>query len=260
LAAFAYSLLLALLSPASVILILLVLATFAGTASRMRRSASALALVILLVCGNGWVVHAIVGSLESAYQPLAAGQTADAIVVLGGGTLARIPPRQSVEVTDAGDRVLYAGELFRQRRAPKVFVTGDVATGGIAPRPVADDMAELLGRVGVPRSAIIAERRAQNTHDHAVYLCPMFASTGVRRVLLVTSAIHMRRSVEVFRRTCPAVESVVAPTDYRIVADLPGPWYRSVANLIPTPYALVEFTDAVHEYVGIAYYHLRGWS
>jgi hypothetical protein len=29
--------------------------------------------------------------------------------------------------------------------------------------------------------------------------------------------------------------------------------------MIPTPRALLDFTDATHEYVGILYYRARGW-
>ena len=257
--AFLYSVLLTCLTPTTPILILLIAAVVFRWRAGLARLIATGALIVLLVCGNGWVVGAMVRSLESAAPPVGLSASADAIVILSGGTLPRTNPRPTVEVSDAGDRVLYGAELFRRQRAPRVIVTGDVATGGLATRPEADDMSDLLERIGVPRTAILAERQAQNTHEHPLKLCPMFSQLGVHRVLLVTSALHMRRSLGVFRHSCPAVEYVPAPTDFRSVDGPPEPWYRQLARMIPTPRALLDFTDATHEYVGILYYRARGW-
>jgi uncharacterized SAM-binding protein YcdF (DUF218 family) len=87
----------------------------------------------------------------------------------------------------------------------------------------------------------------------------MFDARRMKRVLLVTSALHMPRSVGVFRRVCPAVEFVPAPTDFRAPFDRSFTWYREGVRLLPTPRSLLDFSDAAHEYLGMAYYHLRGW-
>lgn len=258
-AGFLYFILLRLLYPTSIVLVLLVVTMLCRHRPTLRRWSFGLALTVLLVCGNGWVVHGVVRYLEWQYLPPDPMPTADAILVLSGGIRGAQPPRATVEVNESGDRVLYGAELYRLGRAPKVICTGNVSTGSMRRRSEAEDMADLLVRIGVPRAAIVLETKALNTHDHAVNLCPMFAALEVRRVLLVTSALHMTRSVGVFRRACPDVDYVPAPTDFRAVARLPVPWHRSAANLIPTPQALVDFTDAAHEYLGMAYYRLRGW-
>jgi hypothetical protein len=63
----------------------------------------------------------------------------------------------------------------------------------------------------------------------------------------------------VFRRTCPAVEYLPAPTDFREPGASAVTWYRRAIDLLPTPRALLDFSDAAHEYLGVAYYRLRGW-
>jgi uncharacterized SAM-binding protein YcdF (DUF218 family) len=183
---------------------------------------------------------------------------ADCILVLGGGTAPKIPPRPTVEVTEAGDRVLYAAYLFRNGKAPRILCTAGIATGGIGPRPEAEDMAELLDNLGVPKSVIVKETAARNTHEHGSNLYPMLQKLGVKRVLLVTSALHMPRAMGVFKRSCPDIEFIPAPTDFRIV-DLDLPWYRQIVNLIPTPSSYVQFSETMHEYVGMAWYRVRGW-
>ena len=261
-----YSLLLKLLYPTSIALVLLL----ASAALRKWKTASRgcfwAAVAVLLLCGNGWVVKYSTRYLERQYPPLASEPStlnsqpplADCILVLGGSTVAKIPPRPTVEVAEAGDRVLYAAYLFRNGKAPRILCTAGIATGGFGPRPEADDMAELLDNLGVPNSAIVKETAARNTHEHGSNLHLMLQELGVKRVLLVTSALHMPRSMGVFKRSCPEIEFIPAPTDFRVV-DLEPPWYRQIVNLIPTPSTYVQFSETMHEYLGMAYYRLRGW-
>jgi uncharacterized SAM-binding protein YcdF (DUF218 family) len=74
----------------------------------------------------------------------------------------------------------------------------------------------------------------------------------MNKVLLVTSAYHMRRAQALFGAQGLAV--IPAPTDYQQVMMaqvLPG-W-------LPTVDALHQSTDALHEMVGFWVYRLRGW-
>jgi uncharacterized SAM-binding protein YcdF (DUF218 family) len=71
--------------------------------------------------------------------------------------------------------------------------------------------------------------------------------------------MHMPRSVGSFRRLCPGTEFIPAPTDFRITERVPKPWYHELAALIPTAANLKSFSEVMHEYVGIAYYRVRGW-
>lgn len=257
--AFIYSLLLQLLNPAAMAVVLMGLAALRRRPGT-RRLLLILAAAVLLGGGNGYVSDAILRPLERRHPVLGPEARGDAIVVLSGGVASRWPPRTTAEVGEAGDRVLYGAHLFRQGRAPTFICTGGVATGGIAPRPAAEDMAEILELAGVPRSAVLLESEAENTRDHAVNLCPTFQERGIRRVLLVTSAMHMPRSVATFRRLCPAVVVVPAPTDFRAPDELPRAWYHRISEFIPAPGRYVAISEAVHEYLGMAYYRVRGWS
>ncbi len=253
---FLYSVFLKLLYPTSIALALFLAA--AVTRGGLRRACYGLALAVLLVCGNGWVVRSLTLKLESAHMAPDPIPTADAIVVLSGGIHAKTPPRPTVEVSEAGDRVLFGAELFRRGKAPQIICTGHIGTGSIGRRPEAEDMKDLLLMVGIPESAILLETEARNTHDHAVNLCPTFASRQIKRVLLVTTAMHMPRSLGVFQRSCPAVQYIPAPTDFRATFGPPVPWYRHAASLLPTPQTLADFTNVSHEYLGMLYYWMRG--
>jgi uncharacterized SAM-binding protein YcdF (DUF218 family) len=256
---FAYSILLDLLSPISLCLALLAASVLFRKRIVLRRTCFVLAMTVLIVCGNAWVAEAFAGRLEREYSPPNPVPRADAIVVLGGGVLPKLPPRSTVEVDAAGDRVIYAAHLFHNGCAPRIICTDNDPNGGSTQRPAAEDMADLLEMIGVPKDAIILETKAENTHQHGVYLGPLLREKGFTRVLLVTSARHMPRSMGVFKKLCPGIEFIPTPTDFRVVELPPLPWYRHLEKVIPTPRSLMDFSDAMHEYLGIAYYKMRGW-
>ena len=255
---FLYNVFLRLLQPIFLCLILLLIA-FAFRKKRVGQISFWLALVVLMVCGNQWVVEGLARRLEWRYLPANTVPLADCIVVLSGGILSRVPPRPTIELGDGGDRVIYGAFLYRAGKAPVVICTGDAATGDVRVRPESEDMAELLESLGVPKEAIVTETKAKNTHEHATQLYPVLREKGFKRILLVTSALHMPRSMGVFKKLCPGILFVAAPTDFRVAEPVAAPWYHGLTGLIPTPDHLSQFTYVLHEYLGITYYKLRGW-
>jgi uncharacterized SAM-binding protein YcdF (DUF218 family) len=217
------------------------------------------AVAILLICGNGWLIGTMTKNLEWKYLPANPVPQADCILILSGGILGKTPPRQTVEVADAGDRVLYGAYLFRQGKAPRIICTGNVATGGIARRAASEDMAELLESLGVGKDAIITETKSEDTRQHARNLSPVFREQGFKRILLVTSAMHMPRSIGTFRHLCSGIEFIPAPTDFHVTEGIPKPWYHQLGSIIPTPRHLLDFSEVMHEYAGMAYYKMHGW-
>jgi uncharacterized SAM-binding protein YcdF (DUF218 family) len=244
-----YSALTALLNPVAVALCLAGVARLTRRA-RLRRGLNITALAILVLGSNGWVASALMRSLEERYAPADAAAKADAIVVLSGGERPRLWPRPMLDLNDAGDRLVYGAMLYRRGAAPRVFCTG----GAVVPQ-----MVEFLAELGVPRDALASESASFNTHDHALNACPLFQSQGVSRVLLVTSAAHMTRAAGVFQRECPSLMVIPAPTDYRRPINPDDRWPDQLTTFIPSASAVSTVTEAVHEYVGIAYYRLRGW-
>jgi uncharacterized SAM-binding protein YcdF (DUF218 family) len=251
-----YHLFLKCCEPTSLCVLLLLGAALFQKHKRIARSCFWLAVAIPLVCGNHWVSRALIRHLESQYPPPNPVPEADCILILGGGIQSHIPPRPTVEVDDAGDRVLYGAHLYRQGKAPVVLCTAGSST---ALRPEAEDMAELLEMLGVPRGAIVKETKALNTRQHAQNLRSLFHDRGFKRILLVTSAMHMPRSMGVFKRGCPGIQFVPAPTDFWAPDSLPEPWHARLPGFIPTSRNLYDFCVVAHEYIGMAYYRLRGW-
>ena len=103
-----------------------------------------------------------------------------------------------------------------------------------------------------PDGAIVQEGKSRDTYQNAVYTAQMLKELGIRRILLVTSAFHMRRAQALF--VAQGLEVVPAPTDYQRLASPPlmSPWMPSVSDLWQSTYAL-------HEIMGFWVYRYRGW-
>ena len=156
--------------------------------------------------------------------------TADAIVLLGGGMGANTNVYPYAEMWGGADRVWHAARLYRAGKAPVVIPTGSGERESSVP---------LLLDFGVPENAILVEDRARNTEENAKFVekmleplsemksrAPSEASPeGMpqaaantqntrKRILLVTSAWHMRRSKLMYEKYAPSLEIIPVATDY----------------------------------------------
>lgn len=221
--------------------------------------AVAMALVLLLGGGNAWVANQLVKSLEWRYIPAAQLPPAEAIVVLGGGIKPPIFPRPWVDFAEAGDRVIHGIRLYQAGKAPLLVLSGGRVDRRSPPESV--DMAAIATALGVPAEAILQDRKSLNTFQNAIHVRQLLAPKDIRRILLVTSAMHMPRALAVFRRqgfdpVAAATDFLVAETELATVGNTTG---ERLLLLIPQSDALENLTKALKEYIGIAVYRLRGW-
>jgi uncharacterized SAM-binding protein YcdF (DUF218 family) len=245
----------------SMLLLLLAMILIVQRKSRKALVPIALAMVLMLTCSSEVFATWISRSLESQNLPTELPK-ADAIVVLGGATHPQMPPRPWVEVNEAGDRVLYAAKLFREGKAPRIILSGgriDWKDGG--PQSEADDMQQMLVTMGVPATALLLDPASLNTRENAVNVQAILQRTGLKKILLVTSAIHMPRSKLIFKKL--GMDVIPAPTDFRTITEKISFWQRSteakILALMPEADELNLTTYALKEYVGIWIYRLRGW-
>ncbi len=246
-----------LLSPTVFCLVLMLAAAFWHKRPRLSRTCLWSAILLLFVCSNNWTVRWFTTPLEWRVQAPNPIPEADAIVVLGGALETKEWPRRSVEVNDSGDRVLYAYELFREKKAPVILCTGGKAKTGIREFSEAEDMRTMLQSFGVPAEAILVETQALDTFQNATLSRPLLEAAGVKRILLVTTAVHMPRSLETFRRQLPGFEITPAPTDYEFVRIAKLGWEEAIKSLIPSGNYLAAADETVHEYIGHLYYRIR---
>lgn len=196
----------------------------------------------ILVIGYHPVDALIHGSGETAIVVLG---SADEVVVDWSG--------QSLAVLDRSGaaRVWEACRVYRVAGDAWVISSG----GGVASQPGAHATAatvrDALLACGVPSSRILTEDRAMTTRDQAVLVGPMVRALNADRVVLVTSDIHMRRSVGAFRAAGVAVVPAIARDPFLSASR--RKWY------LPSPDGFALTERVAHEFAGIGYYAARGW-
>ncbi len=241
--------------------ILLVVALVLRKKPTWQKTAIILAIAAIWIGGNTWVADSLARNLEWQYLPPEEFPDAEVIVILSGGTAAPIYPRSTVEVGGAGDRVIYGAHLYHQEVAPHILLSGGQVPYFGESYPESQLMAELLNMLGVPDEAIWQENLSRNTYENALNSYEYLQEKGIDRIILVTSAFHMPRSVMVFERQ--GFDVIPAPTDYHITQES---WARlwepnfltQLYNFFPSASNLSSTTHSLKEYLGLLYYRLRG--
>lgn len=196
--------------------------------------------------------------LERRYPAVLADQApqADAIVLLGGALdSARPPERPSFDLGGGADRVWHAAALFNAGKAPQILVSGGNQPGADGLQVEADAIRSMLLTLGVPASAIRLEGRSRNTAENAQQSLGLIQATGAKRVLLVTSALHMPRALRTFQAAVSGSGVTVLPasTDVEALPDTLHP----LGRWLPDAESLSLSTRAIKEYLGLGYISLR---
>ena len=246
------------IEPSSLVLVLLVFSWFGRKSlPKLTRIAFIFAIVVFCFFSCSITSSWLVDTLENQYadRSIPTAPTAEAIVVLGGSM--RLPNRShpSSGITDTSDRLLMASRLYRAGKAPIVVVSGGdnplVSDGSHSHE--SDEMLALLEEWGVPNSAILVDGASINTRENAVFSRRLLEPKSINHILLVTSAMHMPRAVGSFRKVGFNVDA--APADFRSGWSDP----KGVFGWVPSPGALANSTESVHEWFGLVVYKLCGW-
>jgi uncharacterized SAM-binding protein YcdF (DUF218 family) len=112
-------------------------------------------------------------------------------------------------------------------------------------------MSSLLQEWGIPPNAILTEENSVNTRENATRSYDLLSVRNIRKIILVTSAIHMPRAVAAFRNV--GFEVVPAPADFRTG------WDRDDMDWLPDPRSLTITKQALREWMGLWIYRLGGW-
>lgn len=163
---------------------------------------------------------------------------ADAIAILGGGSLRDMPEYGGDSLSSYSlERVRYGAILARRSRLP-VAVAGGAPFGG---RSEGELMREALEQeFGVPVKWV--ESKSRNTHENATGLRDLLQAQGVRRLLVVTHGVDTRRA----RRELQAAgfDVTMAPTL------VPTVDFDSVWDLVPSMSGLRGSHVALYEMLG----------
>jgi uncharacterized SAM-binding protein YcdF (DUF218 family) len=201
------------------------------------------------------VSHAIERWIGSPFHPMTRadvppGRTV--VVLLGSGSYRRMDwsgTKMSVLDPIGLERTLEAARVYRLVAPDFVISSGGVIDADSGEDPAGETMRDALVRLGVPPDRIVVERQSTNTRDEAQLVAAMLPSMNVAHVILVTSPIHMRRAIGMFRAVgVEAIPAIARQPDYL------SPAFR----FLPTETGLKTGALVVHELAGLTYYWLKG--
>lgn len=213
-------------------------------------------VAVLWVTSTPYFADRMLHGLERVYPRLDLQEVpaADAIVVLGGylrqiGGFSGASP----EWNEAVERFERGLDLWAQGAAPViVFSNGGIPWAQGRQLLEGDAAAAVALARGVPDEAILITDPVGNTQDEARAVARLVKERAWTRVILVTSAFHMPRSVEHFERE--GVDVIPFPCDWR--ADMQKP--RTLLDWLPSAEALWYTELALREHYGRWFYAVLG--
>ena len=225
------------------------------------------ALLVLILSSMPVVAYWFADQAErdaAARTTVCCDETAAAIVLLGKGTTNNHNAnREAIQLTDTGNRLPYAAVLYKKQLAPLVIVSAGPRADLQNYTGEGKEIQTLLANnMGVPPSSIVLEDNGRNIRSSAEEVRKILDSRGVgRKVILVTSAIQMRRASLTFASM--GIQVIPRATDFYTYQPVSGGKSRlrlDAADFLPSAEALVTTTRVFDEYFGSVYYYLRGWQ
>ncbi|MBB3809803.1 YdcF family protein [Pseudochelatococcus contaminans] len=239
-------------SPTNLLLIILLISCLLlfTRFARQARVAALAVTIVLLVVGVSPLSRFLVQTLENVYPDISQDPgRVDGIIVLGGASNFA---RGQLRVGNAGSRLVAAAELARAYPdAPVIFTGGSARIMMAEERTEADGARIFFDIAGFSPDRVIYENQARNTLENAVLAKQLANPQPGQRWLLVTSAFHMPRSVETFRRA--GFDVVPYPVDFR--SD--GRFSEDFRPFAIAPEGLHLADIAAKEWIGMLVYWLR---
>lgn len=210
----------------------------------------ALGLGSLLLFSTPQISNIMLKSIEVANAIVPAqivGLENTAIVVLGAGQIENV---QEYGVTqpnhDAVARLTYGAYLHRKTGLPLLLTGGKPSSSAMAHAQVQANYMQQHLHV----KPTWLETQSRTTWENATQSAEILFAKNIRRVVLVTQSVHMRRSVLLFKAA--GFEVVPAATELSFTNSPVLQWWR----WLPTSESLRKASMVLHEALGYAWYQL----
>ena len=212
-----------------------------------------LSVLWLLVISTPFVTDLLVRNLENRYAVFSPEYLQNKkgpvnILVLGGGCTddKRLPANSQLEAGSIA-RLSEGIRIHRLFPGSTLITSGYAGTSNDTPHAIVAAKAAIL--LGVDPASIKRQETPENTWQEALTYKQMFGDSAT--LVLVTSAIHIPRTMYLFRKA--GLKPIAAPADFMVKNEK----RKSMQYWFPSAGYIKEMEDAVHEYVGLAWYKVR---
>ena len=170
------------------------------------------------------------------------------IILLGGSFDLDLSHRFQYPVPlESGDRIFAALELWERYPEARFFFSGAAGQLNQQGKMNEADTAYLFFKQYGLEDRVEYENRSRNTYENAIYTKSMAQPKPGEKWILVTSAVHMPRSVGIFRKAGWEVIPFPVkstPSEYRL--------------RLPSVYGLHAINMATKEWIGLIAYFILG--
>ena len=206
---------------------------------RTARLCIATGIAVLLALSLPVVSDVLTLAVED-YPPLGASQPVPvgAIVVLSGGIRHNAADPSGAALLPVTLERLAGGAALARRTGLPLVLSG----GRVEPGPTEAEVMQATLRRDFGLEARYLETRSRTTRENARETAALLAPAWIKNVVLVTSAVHMRRAVAEFEAA--GVTVIPAPVGGTIA---PG---RGLIAWLPRAAALARSSEALYELLG----------
>jgi len=180
-------------------------------------------------------------------------------IVLGGGMIRASDKDHldKINVGETADRFIQPILLYKAGKIRKILITGGSTNIGniiVDKGSETNDVRKLMIDLGVRPKDIYMETRARNTRENAIYSAQMLKNyLKNEEMLLITSAIHMPRSILCFTKAGFKIKAY--PVDKKGSLNKLG-----LLDLItPSEYYLSKTSQLIREIFGLIIYRMMGY-
>ena len=227
-----------------------------------RRRAWLAGFTSLCLAGGLWLVGGtpfsalLLARLERPYDRIhpVTLPVADAVVVLSGDLQFSARELLWFSTGSSFERTLTALEVMRQGKARTMVVSGGPFQWLGTSRSESELLASWIRAWRLPSGDLQRLPACRDTHEEAVAIGEMVRKRGWKRVILVSSALHLARGAAACRKEGVDVLPVGCDFQGLDALDRPERWW-----VVPRSEGLIRFERWFHEELGGVWYWWRGW-
>ncbi|MEO9531559.1 MAG: YdcF family protein [Crocinitomicaceae bacterium] len=220
----------------------------------MKKWSFKIGIILLLVFSNTFIFLEFARLWEPDGTKIEDVGHYDCAIVLGG--MAEWDnSNERLSIRRGGDRIWQAINLYHLGKVDKLLISGNngfISDDGL---DEANQFKTVLVENGIPEKDILVETTSKNTYENAIECKKISDTSNFNSILLVTSAMHMRRSRAVFAHA--GFENFDTFTTDHFTGKSRS--YKFDQFLIPNVSTFTNWNYLIHEWVGYVTYWMVGY-
>jgi uncharacterized SAM-binding protein YcdF (DUF218 family) len=239
--------------PLSWILPALLFALFTKNEKYRKRALLAVTIILIVftnpfLCNEAWLWW------EQPPTPVSRMQQYDAAIILTGITNQDKSPHDRIYTARGADRMLHPLLLYKEGYVKKIIISGGSGSLLKKQSTEAAEIKQLLICSGVPEENILMEDKSRNTHENARFTkAILLQHPELKRLLLVTSAFHIRRAAGCFKKE--GIKAQPFSTDFYTTDRA----FTPDKLIVPQEVYLSNWQKLLHEMLGYIIYRMVGY-